>query len=222
MKKIFAFMLCLIMVLSLCACKGDEPASDNEYEYVPAETEAPEPVTDFDFGSVYGKSYSNETMGIGISLTEDFIVTTNSKLAEMNGMDEELMTTNLPEAMEKAEKEQAYIFIAADNAGSYMNIIAENLNLTGKEFMLGDEYFDANKDKTQKEIEDMGGTNITFTDSKITIAGTTYTAQIINYNLDEYSESETRIAFPCGKYMAVMTIKGDTSLIINRTYGLAQ
>ena len=215
MKRLPALLMCIIMVLSLTACGKGE---DTQTNTVPATTQAQTPPPEFQFGATYGTSYNNETLGIGISLPSGFSVTSNAELATMNGFDETLMTENLPEAM--ADTKRAYIFVATDNAGTYLNIVVENLKLAGKTFITGEEYFNLYTDETIKEYEDMGAQDITLTPSKITIYGVEYNVEIISYTLDGAAESDTRIAFPAGNFMAVMTIKGDSEVILNRIYGL--
>lgn len=211
-------MLCIIMVLSLCACNEAENTAQTESTTQPTEAEVLSPASEFDFGSVYGKSYSNTTMGIGISLPSEFVITSTEELAKISSIDEELMTTNLPKAMENTLR--AYIFAATDNAGSYMNIIVENLRISNKAFIFGHEYFNIYSEEIKQEIEDMGGEDVTITPSKVTIAGTEHDVALINYTLSGDTCSETRIAFPSGNFIAIMTLKGDTSLILNRIYGL--
>ena len=46
MKRIIAFILCLVMAFSLCACKGDEPAPSTEPEPGTEPTPAPSPDTE--------------------------------------------------------------------------------------------------------------------------------------------------------------------------------
>lgn len=214
MKKITAFLMCILMVLSLTACGNEDTTTTT----VPAASEEIVIPTEFEFGSAYGTSYSNPTMGIGISLPSEFVITSNAELAKLNSFDEELMTTNLPEAMENTLR--AYIFVAMDDAGNYMNIIVENLKISGKTFITGLEYFENNTEDTKKDYEDMEAVDVTLTPSEVYIAGTRYDVELISYTLGGVSCTDTRIAFPAGNFMAVMTLKGDTSLILNRTYGL--
>lgn len=216
MKKLFAILLIILILTSLCACSGTE--DENTPETSPAETESPVILTEFDFGSTYGTSYNNTTMGIGISLPSEFTVTSTEELAKMNGFDEELMTTNLPKAMENTLR--AYIFIAMDNSGNYMNIVAENLKIPEKAFVLGSEYFEFYTEETTTELEEMGAENITLTPSKVAIGGKEYDVQVVNYTLEGTDYNETKIAFPSGNFIAIMTLKGDTSLMLNRTYSL--
>ncbi len=215
MKKIFALLICIIMVLSLAACGSGD---NTDTTTVPATTEAQTPPPQFMFGTTYGTSYNNTTMGIGISLPSEFIITSTEELAEMNGFDEELMTTNLPEAMVNTLR--AYIFVATDNAGNYMNIIVENLQIPNTTFIAGSKYFEIYAEETKKEYEDMGATDVTLTPTKVTIAGMEHDVELINYTLDGIAACDTRISFPAGNFIAIMTLKGDTDLILNRTYSL--
>lgn len=220
MKKLSALLLALFMFTGLCACSEKETSKPADITSpAPIETEANTPVTEFDFGSVYDLSYSNTTMNIGISLPTGFVVTGSDKLAELNSLDETLMTTNLPEAMK--DKAKAYIFVAMDNAGTYMNIVAENLKISGNTFITGTEYFSLRAEETKKELEDMGAEDITLTPSNVYIAGTDHAVEIANYTLGGMECSETRIAFPAGNFMAVMTLKGDVDTILNRIYSLS-
>ncbi len=217
MKRLSALLLTVLLILSLCACS--EKTTQSETENIPLETEAQTPVTEFEFGTTYGLSYNNETMGIGISLPSEFTVTSEDQLAELNGLDRTLMTTDLPAAMENTKR--AYLFIAMDNAGTYMNIVAENLKISGDTFITGTEYFSLRADETKKELEDMGAEDITLTPSNVYIAGTDHAVEIANYTLGGMACSETRIAFPTGNFMAVMTLKGDVDTILNRIYSLS-
>lgn len=218
MKRLSALLLTVVLILSLCACGEKSEVTQPETENISLETEAQTPVTEFEFGTTYGLSYNNETMGIGISLPSEFTVTSEDQLAELNGLDRTLMTTDLPAAMENTKR--AYLFVAMNNAGTYMNVVAENLKLSGKTFITGKEYFELNNAEAVKDLEDMGATEITSTPSNITISGTLYDVEVMSYYLDDIACSETKIAFPAGNFMGVMTIKGDVDTIINRIYGL--
>ena len=207
------------MFASLCACGEENKTEATDAPTVA--TMATEEVyipTAFDFGKTYNTSYINRTLGIGLSLHEEWKLSTTAELAKRNGLDEALMVKDLPAAM--GDKETACILSATGDEDSAVEIFVENISLTVGSDLTGEEYFEAKHDAIHEELEKIGAENVMMAPTSATIAHNAHDAIVIGYYIGEDPYLQYRIAFPEGDYMGIMVIKGEDDPILARIYSL--
>lgn len=123
MKKSMAFLLAVMMVLSLAACGSKEPPADTDKQQ-------PKP-TEFVRGVWDGSVYTNESIGFTLTLPEDWLIATDEELAEIMGLALESNPTTSEISEEFLKAQTTYDAMAQDPAtGANVIIMAENLALS--------------------------------------------------------------------------------------------
>lgn len=221
MKRIFALILGILMLAGLCACDNGVTSFEEAETREPVSIPAPEiKESSIVFGDYYGNSYNNTSLNLGISLPNDWTISTVSELAELNGMDEDEMLSDFESLME--DTQVAYLMFAQDSTGANnANLIVENIKMSGNSGMSSDDYQQLSGDVTKSMLEEAGAENVAVNPTSISFGGERYTAQTIAYSIEGISIYQEQIIFPAGEdFMAVLTLTGDTETIISRIYPL--
>ena len=198
MKRFFALLLALAMVLSLAACGNDaEPVetflllevTDNPFETTGA-IAAEETDDEFSAGSSVDHTYKSAFIGIQCFLDLDWTFMS----------DAEISAENLPNATVRYDMMANH----SNNLDS-VSVVLEKLSAADRA-ITAEEYLTAAKDPT---VEALSAVEITVNSAeivKIRFAGEEHTALAIAGNYVGYPIYEYLVAIKCGSYMACVTV----------------
>ena len=182
MKKTLSILLAIFMLLSLAACgeernigmKEKEKTTDTPTTNSPIiEPTAPytEPVSEGDitandslvnkkvkveFGTLTDEYYDSETIRVRVDYPEDWFIRGIAETAYLNGISADELRDNLDEFAQ--DNQVTYLFYAAnEQTGDSINIVLENLELSGSGGMTSKEYVDAVVGLLEDEYEKMDG-----------------------------------------------------------------
>ena len=120
MKRWLALLLAAMMAFALVAC-GDTPANNGDNKKDDTKTE------EFARGSWEGNVYTNDSLGLTITVPENWTVASDEELAEITGVVIE-NTANEDLSAEFLKAQNMYEMMAQDNeAGTNIIVMAENL-----------------------------------------------------------------------------------------------
>ena len=198
MKKLFAIVLVVLMMLSLAACGGDEPTPTT----VPETTAPVEQGSKL--GTVEGNTYTNEFLGITVTLNENWGFANDEEMAQIRGMTTDAMTDeNLAEILETSGA--VMDMYAADVDGQTLNIMLENLNILQSIAVTEKAYADATVGQLPAALESMGFADATAEVTELTFAGDTHAAVKIHAKIAGMNFYETLVIVKQGNYIACIT-----------------
>ena len=125
MKKILCAIMAVVMLLTVCGCSG---GSDGEKKVA------------FTAGEWNGSVYSNEFAGLTFNLPDGWTYCDEEELAEMMQISLDIVADDNQLAQKLAELSTVYGLIANDNAGNSVQVLFENLLVTGNKDMTTSEY----------------------------------------------------------------------------------
>lgn len=208
MKKLFAILMTMILVLSLAACK--EPADiRGDYEggatnaTTQATTAATAPTEAFDTGRVNANKYTNAFAGITCELGTDWKFMTDEQIRQNN----ETALGMVGDDYEKLLK----------NASSFTDMMATHVNgtdtvgitfekLTGTNQLVTEEsYVNLSKDSLKGALESMGMTNVVLTTGTEVFAGKDHHYIAVSAKYSGYDVYERLVVLRCDNYVVVVT-----------------
>ena len=192
MKKLLAFLLAAIMLVSLVACsKGGENKSDSM------------------LGS-YDKSssvYTNDLLGVRFSMNKDWEIFDEKQIAELNGMVKDNLSLNeeLSDALEKSGSVQVF-YAQRDGGLVTANIVIENIGLVYGTLIDEKTYAENSVDQVAPALETMGMTDVETKIVTVNFAGEDHTAIDIHASLFGADFYETMVCVKTGNYIAGVTV----------------
>ena len=167
LKKILAILLALTLVLALAACgsepKGNitpdngaaTPAPADEPENTPEPEPEPEPEDEVELGSMNGGTYENSFVGIGCKLDYTWTYYSDEEILQMNGLvadsiDDEKLAEQL------RGSDSFYDMVAANEEGSSVNVVLENLGLLYGHTLDAGGYIDIALKSLDSQLASMG------------------------------------------------------------------
>ena len=188
MKKIFALLLCLALVLSFAACS---PASNDDIRgsitQKPSddlgssvtESTPVEDTPEFSIGVNTGNKWENSYIGLGCKLSDEFTFYNDEQIEELNRNTMANLGESLGEDYLESIKDLDFfydMYVTTEDASSTINVMIENhtaLELVG---------FDAKKTLEQNlpslktSYEGMGYENVQVSLTSVTLAGKAFPA----------------------------------------------
>ena len=227
MKKLFALILALTMLLSLTACGSSsapaatqEPAPSAAPEATPepspepaeeaAETPAEEPAqeeADPIMGVYDAETYTyiNEFLGLGFQMDESWDVFDEEGLAALNGMVSEVLTeTEMADALENSGVVQVFYAQAEDGLVT-ANIVVENLGLLYGAVLDEQAYVELADGQIAPALEATGMTDVTIDVSTASFAGAEHPCIAIHGLYSGIDFYESIVCIKVNRYMAVIT-----------------
>lgn len=219
MKKLIAFMLAALMVLSLAACGGDKPApttvpaTDSPGTPTTAPTTAPTTVPETTeavqqgskLGVVEGNTYTNSFLGITVTLDENWTFANDEEMAQIRGMTMDAMNDeNLSQMLETSGA--VMDMYAMDAEGRTVNIVLENLNILQSVALTEKAYIDATAGQLSPMLESMGFSIVNAETTEITFAGESHAAIKIHASVQGVDIYETVVVVKQGNYIASITV----------------
>lgn len=216
MKKLAAILLVLLMVLSLAACGGtkgtdadtqdDTTPTEQGTDDVEAGDDAAEQVT-FQRGTVEDSTYRNESLGIQLTMDENWLFFDDEQLSQLLG----LVQDSFDDEDIKAQLEQGGsvydMYVRNETDFSSINITVQDLESLGA----GDIDEDSYADISLKQMPDMlaaaGMTVTNIEKATVDFAGAPHTALRIAATVgDEQTPVyETLVLQKCGTCIVTIT-----------------
>ena len=132
MKRILCAIMAMLMLLTVCGC-GDRTTGTGDE----ADTKV-----EFTAGEWNGSVYTNEFAGITFNLPDGWSRYNDEDLAEMMQISLDIVADNNAFAQKIAELSTVYGMIANDQSGNSIQVVFENLLVTGNKDMTTTEYLD--------------------------------------------------------------------------------
>ena len=214
MKKIFALLLALAMLLSLSACGGSaakepqqpeatEPAAEPASEPAENGAEEDEPIL-----GVYDEAayvYTNEFAGLACQLDESWTVLDQAQIAEVMGLASELVTDE--DAKNVLENSGAvHPFYAFTDEGLVtLNMGIENLGLLYGVLLDEKTYAEKGAEQLAPALESMGMSDVSTEITTISFAGGEHTAIRVYGLFQGVDFYETLVCVKVKSYIATIT-----------------
>ena len=205
--KLIPIMLSIVMVLSLTACGNKDIRGSVDSNNNAENSEAPiaEEVT-YESGSTTGGVYTNEFIGIGCELDENWTYYNDAELSELNGLvSDALSDEELAEMLENS-KTVYDMFALADEGLTTINVVIENIGVINGATMDENDYIEKSLELTKSGLESMGFTNVSAEKATMEFAGVERAGIAI---VGEYSGApvyEKMVCIKIGNYMADITV----------------
>ncbi len=215
MKKLIALLLAVMMLFALCAC-GDKDDSakpaDDEKEDVKSEEnidkeeeEEEEEDAEFELGTIKGRTYENESMGIGVKLEAGWQLLSEDEMYEMMGI-----------VADMYEGDELHDLIL--NSGTFYDMMAvtsgvENMNVTVEKQTAAvaakysaEDYAEAGKAGLEHAFAAAGYNLISCDIISVDFAGEEHAAIMSHLEGNGVEMYQMAIVFKCGNYFANITI----------------
>ncbi|MBE6770088.1 MAG: hypothetical protein E7548_04970 [Ruminococcaceae bacterium] len=205
MKKLFALLLALVMVLSLTACLDNKSEDDLRGDQIVNGTSSTVSQPEFSLGSTSGLTYENKFIGIGCKLDSDWTFYTDEEIRELNNVTADLAG----EEFEDILKNSAVIydmFASHSNETDNINVNLEKVNpLTLAAIDLTENYKQLMPTMKQG-FENMGYKNIQMKTGTVTIDGKDFASMSTSGEIGEFKMYQTAFCLKCNGYIANITI----------------
>lgn len=183
MKKLFAMILALTMVLSLAACGG----SDKPYTG----------------GVTLGSTYTNSYFGFKCVLPEGWSYYTDEQIAQLQGNTQDTFGQDYAEIIERAGNAMEMYASEDSTGGIYtVNVVVEKL---ANGSISEQKYVEASLSATKTALESAGFEIDTCEASTVQFAGKSHPAMKIHGSYMGMELFETLVVVKEGKYLACVT-----------------
>ncbi len=215
MKKFIVILSVLALALSLfagCGGNGDDNIGGTVSQGAPAETPAVEPSApaedeaEFDTGVVVGGTYSNEFLGINLTLDNSWVFFSEQQMAELNGITADLIEDEDIKAMMENSGVVYDLYATSATTGAGINVVIENLGLIYGSVLSEDSYAEASMDTLKTALESAGMTNVSCEKLSVEFCGKDHAAiGVAATNPAGYNMYEIIVCYKVGSYMACIT-----------------
>lgn len=224
MKKVFALILVLAMIVALGACgeqdvKGsvttqapveatEEPVEATEAPVEateePAEaTEAPAETTEEPAEA--GTRYENETLGIGLQLDDEWYIYNDEELAQLSGATADMFSDE--KYQEMLENAKVFTdFFAQHNSGASINVSFENLGLLYGAALDEEQYRDLAIQGLEPAYTSAGFTDITVEKNTVDFAGAEHLGILTHCQVQGTDYYVQQVIIKAGTHMGVISL----------------
>lgn len=233
MKRILAITLALMLVLSLCACGGDEPirgeqidnnnaeptvddvTEDVTQETEPEETEPEETEAEgLKLGVSSGLTYESEFVGIGCTLPEDWSFYTDEQMRQLNNIAIDAAGEELQSLMENASV--IYDMFASDATGANnINVNLEKLNPVQLIALDLEQNLENTIPLLKTSFENMGSTAVDCQIGTITIGGEEFVCMNNVIDFPGTVVYQCLIPVKCSGYLANISVSANSEEILS-------
>lgn len=207
MKRVFATVLALGLLLCLCACAEEpqvaEPTQTTVITTVPATTSA---AKDPQMGEFADGIYSNDFLGICCEVGEEWTVYSDAQLAQLNGLVLDTMTdADIVEQLKKSNV--AHLFYAtADGGHRTVNVVLENVGLVNGVLLDEKTYMEISVEQLPTALQSMGLTNVTAVTATVSFAGKDHAAVQVHGKFSGVNFYEKIVCIKVGNYFGLVTV----------------
>ncbi len=214
--KIISAIITLCLILSLAACGSEDISGNVVAPGTKTDTsgtidKAPVPTEDtYEIGSTDGGIYTNDFVGIGCKLDENWTFYNEKQLAELNGvlvdaLDDKDLAEEYTKSMESGKT--VYDMCAGSKDGlALINIVIENLGVMYGATLDESGYIDLSMDTLKKTLDSAGMLNTTIAKISVDCAGAARSGFEVYGEKDGISVYEKAICIKTGNYMAIITV----------------
>lgn len=215
MKKIFALVLALAMLLALTACGGSGAKE-------PQQPEEPESIL-----GVYDETtyvYTNEFAGLGCRMDENWTVLDQEQIAEVMGLASQLVTDeDAKNMLENSGTVQPFYALTEEGLVT-VNLGIENLGLLYGTLLDEKAYAERGVDQLGPALESMGMTDVTTEITTMSFAGGNHTAIRLHGAFQGVDFYETLVCVKVNSYIAVVTagsyLEDKTEAVLDMFYAI--
>lgn len=214
MKKWIALLLAALLVLSLAACssgsKPDTPATEQAPADTQADTQADTPApteaeVDFETGTVNGQTYTNDLLGISLTLDDGWRFLNRDEINEVLGVTSSLVSDE--EIAKSLENGNSYMDMYAmqETTGATLNINVQKVGLSA--FLLKeDTVLKESESSVVSALESMGLSNIAYNPGTMNFAGKEHACADISGEISGVTLYEKQVCIIKGSYVASITV----------------
>ena len=217
MKKLFACLLTVALLLSFAACgqpddiRGDVTPNTTTQATTEATTETTTEATteattepEFSIGSSTGNTYKNEFIGIQCTLDGNWIFKTDAEIQAINEATLGLVGEEYKNMLANATVLQD-MFATHVNGMDTVNVVLEKLSLASA-LLSEEQYMNLAKDSAVNALASMGLTIVSSDVTKVQLAGKEHTALVVEANIAGFTIYEYMVVIKCNGYIACVTV----------------
>ncbi len=203
MKKISLLVMCLALLLSLCACGGgNEPVRGDQINHN-EETTAPE--ESFSMGKIEGLTYESKFIGIGCNLPAGWSFYSDEQIRALNNATADMAGEDYQNLMENATLVYDMYATSADGLEN-VNVNMEKLNAVQILALDVEQNFLTVAPTLQSTMEGMGFTNYQYATGTVTIDGEEFVCLNTQMEIAGAPLYQTLIGVKCNGYLASITV----------------
>ncbi len=201
MKRFLAFLLVLIMSVSLIACSEEDDVRGD----VSGNDEGNTKEESFSLGTSSGGVYTNGFIGIGCKLDDDWTFYDDEQIKELNNFTTSLAGEDFAEAV--ADAEIIYDMYASKADGTNIVVNLEKTNAAQQALISTEKYFNETTIKSLTDtLENMGCENITPEKATVKIGNKDFHALRITSEMYGISMNQLSVVIKCSGYFASICI----------------
>lgn len=226
MKRMFAFVLALMMALAMTACSGDgtvhtdadagknpqttkgtaETGKNAEPTELPTVVSQETQADTAFMGNLVDGTYTNSFFGFRCELGESWTYASNEQLGSLVGITAEVVNDeDLAQAM--LDSGVVYDMYASTQEGLVTASLAvENMGLVYGSLINEDTYVSISIGQLPAALESMGLTNVTAEAGTVEFAGQEHAAVLVHGVLNGVDFYETMVCIKVDRYMGVVTV----------------
>lgn len=219
MKKFIALLTALVMVLSFAGCGKDKDVrgtvSGNNTEIdiptlddvlvKPGEDGDGAEEAEFSMGHVDGLTYENSFIGLGCTLSSDWIFYDDEQIREINNFSADLAGEDIAEQIKKADL--VYDMYAMNQDGTCnINVNLQKAPALQLAALNVADALESQMPMLKTGLENMGYENISCTLAKVTVAGKEYDAIKVTGSLSGMNLYNVIFSKKCSGYLASITV----------------
>lgn len=237
MKKLLAMLMAFALLLTFAACSAPDE-EDVRGTVTPPDTMVPDTTTgaeattntpeattekEFALGTSSGASYESSFIGIGCTLSSDWVFYTDEQIMELNNATQEMLDEEYAEMV--ANSATVYDAMAVNNSdSSSLNIVLEKSTAVVVALADIDQILEAQLPVLSDALGSMG---LTITSTELvdaTIAGMALRGAKITGNISGINFYEIVVPIKCGSYLAYVTVatyvEDNTQTILDQFYAV--
>ena len=215
MKKLFAMLMALTILMTMAACgqqttdeaggTGDPGAVADQGTSGQVDMPADDAGTP-ELGSVNGGTYTNEFAGIGCTLDETWVFYTEEQIAEINGfLTDGTSDEDMKKLMEENQSVQDMYATSTDGLMT-MNVVFQNMGLLFGTTMSAQEYAELSAQQLPDAMTTYGFEDVTAAVTTAEFAGAECPAVALTATVQDTPMYELVICLKQGNYIYCVTL----------------
>lgn len=188
MKKTFAFLMALVMVLSLAAISPAARATD-----------------EMELGSVSENVYWNETIKVGCKLDSNWYFYTREEILKVNGTTADMLEGDLAEMMKEGGS-LTDMFAENQETAANVNVVIQQLSLTESLMIDEKNYLEVSIPMLEEGLIQIGLEDVKIVQNEREFLGGEHQSLEITGSIGDFSVYETMVAMKSGRTIVLVTV----------------
>lgn len=202
MKRFFAVIIALAMVVSMSACSLTVTVTEDDKQLV--------------MGTVVDNTYENEFLGIGCKLDSDWTFLTEEEIREYNNMAADMTDEEYREYLDSAQV--IYDMMASNaNGTDSINLNIEKVSTVNNILFSAEEYLKNSEETTVEALKSMGYEEVNTTYGEVNIDGKAFDTLFYECTYSTITVYMCSICLEVGDYIAAITVSSLTEDGMNAT-----